>query len=133
MKFKNNPDYLFFMGVIGHIAEYYWGEKNDDFATAMSLKAAELEPNNLLFEWAALSPISSQESCERKAYLAQFILKDSTERRWLESKGLPGKYILNTQVKGSSMLRCMPEGVLLSGDTRDPIIRYKIYNENERN
>jgi hypothetical protein len=118
VRFTNNAEYLFFMGVIGRIAEWYWGEKNIDFAKAMSLKAHQLEPANKLFEWGALSPLRNKKDCERCVFLAKSILAGSLEKEWLESKGFPGRYILEIQLLGSAKMRCTDEGLLYSGDKK---------------
>ncbi len=111
IKFSENPEYLFFMGVIGHIAEYYWGEKTDDFATAMSKKAVELEPNNTLYKWGALTSDYCKSECEQKKMLAKIILDDSSKKIWLQQKGFPGRYILNIHINGSAKITCLDNGM----------------------
>lgn len=69
-EFSDNAEYLFFMGIIGHVAEYYWGEDDDVFAWKMSKKAVELEPGNRLYEWGSLDVRRNKTECERKVLLS---------------------------------------------------------------
>jgi len=58
IKFSRNPEYLFFIGKILYIAEWYFGINEGPKPTIeyqafkMQKKASELEPNNILYEWA---------------------------------------------------------------------------------
>ncbi|MFZ1677506.1 MAG: hypothetical protein WAT91_09540, partial [Saprospiraceae bacterium] len=57
-KFSENTEYLFFIGKILYIAEWYFGLDDDlkpmemRLAFKMQKKAFEKEPHNILFEWA---------------------------------------------------------------------------------
>ena len=90
--FSNNAEYLFFIGKILHIAEWYFGLEDDKLAVEMQKKAMEKEPENILYEWAyRLS------CCEDavEGYLAnQLIEKEKEKIEWLRSKGFPGIYVL---------------------------------------
>jgi hypothetical protein len=110
-KFANNSEYLFFMGVIGRIAEWLFGEKEMDFALIMSQKAADLEPENMLYRWAILDPNKNKEECEFNVDLARQILDNSPEKKWLEQKGFPGRYVLDVQLKGSAGTVCLEGGI----------------------
>lgn len=99
MKFSENSEYLFFIGKILHISEWYFGLKDNRLAIEFQRKAMEKEPGNLLFEWAY------RLSCEGdllEEYLAnQIITYDNKSVNWLKSKGYPGEYIL-TQIRMSN-------------------------------
>ncbi|PGH38929.1 MAG: hypothetical protein CRN43_12180 [Candidatus Nephrothrix sp. EaCA] len=91
-KFSENAEYLFFIGKILHIAEWYFGLEDSKLALEFQKKATEKEPGNLLYEWAY------RLSCPGdvvEGYLAhQLITNEKDKVRWLKSKGFPGKYIL---------------------------------------
>jgi len=91
-KFSDNSEYLFFIGKILHIAEWYFGLNDNKLAVEMQRKAAALKPDNILFEWAY------RVSCEGDVihnYLASEILKDKNLKAWLSAQGFPGEYVLN--------------------------------------
>ena len=91
-KFSEDAEYLFFIGKILHIAEWYFGLKDNKLAVEFQKKAMEKEPGNLLYEWAyRLScPGDSLEG-----YLAHQLLENENNKiDWLKSKGFPGAYIL---------------------------------------
>ena len=111
-KFSDNAEYLFFMGVIGHIAEYYWGEEDDTFAQNMSKKAFELEPANRLYEWSSLDVRRNKSECERKVFLSQAMLANSPEETWLQTKGFPGRYVLAQIEKYFSRFVCTDNGAI---------------------
>jgi len=97
-RFFNNSEYLFFVGKILHIAEWYFGINDreglveNSLAYRMQKKAAEKEPNNLLFEWACRLSLSDPLA----GYLANQILQyDDDIVAWLKSKGFPGTYIID--------------------------------------
>lgn len=96
-KFSEDAEYLFFIGKITHIAEWYFGindrtnaiEKSTAFS--MQKKALEKESNNVLFEWAYRLSLGDPLA----GYLADQILGYGDEVLvWLKSKGFPGKYII---------------------------------------
>lgn len=91
-KFSENAEYLFFIGKILHIAEWYFGLQDNQLAIEFQKKAMEKEPGNLLYEWAY------RMSCPGdvvQGYLAhQLIENEKSKVDWLETKGFPGNYIL---------------------------------------
>jgi hypothetical protein len=101
-RFASNAQYLFFMGIIGHIAEWYWGEANENFAFSMSKKVFQLEPNNRLYEWGSLDVDRSEVDKKRAATLAKFLYDDPLVRDWLLKRGFPGRYVLEIQLKGAA-------------------------------
>ncbi len=102
-EFANNPEYLFFIGVIMHIAEYYFGQDDLSVAEEMIKKACEMNPENRLFKWQRLVDIDTKESLTEAGRLAQDILdSDSPEKHWLQTKGFPGDYVLNVQLASSA-------------------------------
>jgi hypothetical protein len=104
--FAENPEYLFFMGMIGQVAEWYWGEKDITFAKEMLNQSSDIEPNNILYKWAKLNPNENKDLCIEKVSLAKAVLTDSKEKKWLEEKGFQGQYILNIQLRGSAKMNC---------------------------
>jgi hypothetical protein len=96
-QFSNSPEYLFFVGSIVYIAEWYFGIDEDRkeirsrLAFRMQYKAYELEPANDLYQWGFKFSLSLPDAPE----LARKILEPgSIWPDWLNSRGLPGKYIL---------------------------------------
>ncbi len=90
-KFENNAEYLFFVGIIMHIAEWYFGQEDTSLAMRMQEKAAELDPQNTLYEF---SFRFSKSDKARARELSQKILTDNDRLVWLQSKGFPGIYVL---------------------------------------
>ncbi|MDR0790096.1 MAG: hypothetical protein LBO06_04815 [Bacteroidales bacterium] len=90
--FSEDAEYLFFIGKILHIAEWYFGSDNCRLAIEMQKKAMDKEPKNLLYEWAY------RLSCENDNvayFLAHQIIENEKEKiDWLKGKGFPGNYIL---------------------------------------
>jgi hypothetical protein len=90
--FSENAEYLFFIGKILHIAEWYFGLEDNKLAIDMQKKAMDKDVCNLLYEWAY------RLSCPDdiiEGYLAnQLIEHEKGEIEWLKSKGFPGLYVL---------------------------------------
>ncbi len=95
-KFGSNAEYLFFIGKILYIAEWYFG-LNDDvkpveqrLAFQMQKQAWDSEPQNILYEWACAFSLSDK---SKTLQLAKQIVGDRLYMDWLKTKGLPGKYV----------------------------------------
>jgi hypothetical protein len=97
-KFSDNSEYLFFVSKLLYIAEWLFGIDDnlkpleDRIAFKMQKKAHEIEPDNLLFEWAYRFSL-------RDAFagrLAQQIINEHSKLDWLRSKGFPGEYVLSS-------------------------------------
>jgi hypothetical protein len=96
--FSTNTEYLFFIGYILYVAEWYFGldelsgPLQESLAFKMQKNASELEPNNPLFEWAYRFSIGDEIS----GYLAkQMLTYNDSNVEWLKLKGFPGKYVLH--------------------------------------
>lgn len=96
-KFSNNAEYLFFVGKILYIAEWYFGLDDDlkpmeeKQAFQMQKKAYEMEKGNTLYEWAyrfSLGESSAQQLAN------QILVRNKTKLEWLKTKGFPGEYII---------------------------------------
>lgn len=90
-KFENNAEYLFFIGIILHIAEWYFGQDDVHLALQTQKRAVELEPKNELFQFSYDFALSNKESVKR---LSSKLLQNKTQMQWLKSKGFPGQYVL---------------------------------------
>lgn len=92
LKFSEDSEYLFFIGKLLHIAEWYFGLEDNRLAFEFQKKAMEKEPSNLLYEWAY------RFSCQGdivEGYLAHQIIEyDKDKVDWLRSKGFCGVYVL---------------------------------------
>ncbi|WP_205195315.1 hypothetical protein [Chitinophaga sp. Cy-1792] len=91
-KFSDNAEYLFFIGKILHIAEWYFGLEDTTLAIAFQKKAMELEPENLLYKWAYRFSFPGDVDEGFLAY--KLLTNDIMKIKWLQSKGFPGEYIL---------------------------------------
>ncbi|UMX48275.1 MAG: hypothetical protein L7H18_01890 [Candidatus Nealsonbacteria bacterium DGGOD1a] len=120
-KFKNNPEYLFFVGTLGHVAEWLFGYSETDFATKMIKHGLELEPNNRLLMWEyEMTKINNNLSEEKNSLALQrareiekeILHKDSPEVKWLLSKGALGRYILDIQLGLSAYDKNLRDEVL---------------------
>jgi len=92
IKFSNNTEYLFFIGKILHIAEWFFGLKDNRLALDFQKKAMEENPENLLYEWAYRLSYSTDNQEEYLAYV--LINNEKSKINWLKTKGFPGEYIL---------------------------------------
>lgn len=97
-QFAEHAEYLFFVGKILYVAEWYFGLDDDakppadKLAFNMQKRAAQNEPDNPLYEWAVAF---SKDDKERSFDLAKLLLgPDSEGRAWLEARGFPGQYVL---------------------------------------
>ena len=96
--FSENTEYLFFIGKILYIAEWYFGLDDDSkpmtdrLACKMQKKAMDEEPGNILYEWAYRLSVSDDVV---GYYLANQLIEHEKEKvDWLKSKYFPGNYIL---------------------------------------
>ena len=91
-RFSENAEYLFFIGKILHIDEWYFGLEDTNLAMEFQRKAMEKEHGNLLYEWAYRFSCPGDITA---GYLAhQLITNEKDKIRWLKSKGFTGEYIL---------------------------------------
>jgi len=91
-KFSNDPEYLFFIGKILHIAEWYFGLDDNLLAFEFQKKAMNKEPDNLLYKWAYLLSYSRDNQVDHLAH--QILTSKNAKVSWLKTKGFPGEYIL---------------------------------------
>lgn len=96
-KFSNNPEYLFYIGQIACISEWYFGIEIEEVQKIMK-KALELEPDNILYKWAEYSDLDMRKSCNKEKMIkyAKQTLSNSIVRKELKSKGALGKYLWNS-------------------------------------
>lgn len=99
-KFSQNSEYLFFIGKILFISEWYFElddshkPLNDQLAFNMQKKAFEKEPENTLYEWAY---VFSKNDKKKAFILSKDLLNDkSTVLSWLKTKGFPGEYLIQS-------------------------------------
>jgi len=99
-RFSENPEYLFFIGKILYIAEWYFGLSDDlkplekKLAFRMQKKAYEMEFNNQLYEWAFV--FSKDEKKKAFALSNQILNGESNWLEWLKTKGYPGTYVIES-------------------------------------
>jgi tetratricopeptide (TPR) repeat protein len=90
-KFGEDAEYLFFIGIILHIAEWYFGQDDVHLALQMQRKAVELDPQNILYAFSYNVSVSNKTTISN---LVSKLLNDKIKLQWLESKGFPGQYVL---------------------------------------
>jgi len=88
-KFSDNPEYLFFVGYFMGLAEWYFGQDDLELSRQMLKRAVQIEPQNLLYEW-ALRFVTADEAANE---LCQQVFSDEGTMKWLKSKGSPGAYM----------------------------------------
>jgi hypothetical protein len=94
-RFSENSEYLFFIGKLLYIAEWYFGI-DDDFkqleeklAFRMQKKAFEIDPGNKLYQWAYFF---SKDEKEKAFELSKELLyNEYITVNWLKTKGFAGK------------------------------------------
>ena len=59
-KFSNNPEYLFYIGQIACLSEWYFDIEIEE-AQSMMIKASEFESGNILYKWANYSDLDMRE------------------------------------------------------------------------
>lgn len=99
LKFSDDPAYLFFVGIMAYIGEWYFGMENVEPATAMLENAVRIEAYNPLYQWGYYSTIDQrpEQNTDLKLQLSeQLLFKETSKLEWLKSKGLLGKYVLGT-------------------------------------
>jgi len=96
-KFSKNPEYLFYIGQIACISEWYFDIEIEE-AQSMMKKASEFEPNNILYNWANFSNLDMRDS-QNKGKMISYAKKALSEpkvKEELKSKGALGNYLLNS-------------------------------------
>jgi hypothetical protein len=99
-KFLSDSEYLFFIGKILYIAEWYFGIDDDSkpmvdrLAFKMQKGAFDKEPDNILYEWAYV--FSKGEKTTAYALSKKLLFENKKSVNWLNTKGFPGKYLLES-------------------------------------
>lgn len=96
MKYSHNCEFLFFMGIMIYIAEWYFGFENTNEAMTMLENAMKSNPDSIIYEWGYYAIIDQRAdvNVELKQKLSAQILKDHSTVEWLHNKGLLGEYVL---------------------------------------
>lgn len=92
-KFSNNPEYLFFIGMIACMSEWYFGIEIQE-AEKMMKEALNHEPNNPIYKWAYYGALDMRNADNRLKvipYIEEIRKKDV--ETLLKSKGALGEYI----------------------------------------
>jgi len=94
-KFSNNAEYLFYMGIVAHMSEWYFGIEIEE-AKQMLKKAALLDSSNILYTWGyyAYLDMSNDANNIKAQIYAKEILNNSHLITQINSKGTIGQYIL---------------------------------------
>lgn len=97
--FSENPEFLFFSGILAYIGEWYFGMESVEPAADMLEDAMRMEPDNTLYKWGYYSRIDQrpEQNTDLKLQLSkQLLFQETSKLDWLKSKGLLGKYVLGT-------------------------------------
>lgn len=95
-KYSNNSDFLFFMGIMIYITEWYFRINNIDKAKNILENTIKSNPDNILYKWGSLIAIDQrfEVNTKIKFFLSKQILNDNSILERLKSKGLLGEYLL---------------------------------------
>lgn len=98
-KFPQIPEYLFFIGKISCMSEWYFDIKIED-AQRMIKKAAFLDPENVLYRWGNYSDLDMRDSGNKEKIIlyAKQALCDPAVTGALNAKGSLGKYLEDTLI-----------------------------------
>jgi hypothetical protein len=93
-KYSHVPEYLFYVGFIASMAEWYFNIKIEDIES-MIKDATQFEPENLLYKWRyyAITDQRSEINTKLKYLLSKQILENNVLMQGIESKGSLGKYL----------------------------------------
>lgn len=112
-KFSENSEYLYYTGRTAVMSDWYFGFEGNE-AHEMIDKAAELEPDNKVYQWNSfrdLNPLHDREKLE--PYIYDVFDSHSDIRKELDSKGSLGTYLLNIMTyvlqKKQLQIRCIDE------------------------
>jgi hypothetical protein len=100
LRFEKKSEYLFFVGKILYVAEWYFGLNDDDrpmkyrLAFKMQKAAYEKEPTNQLYKWGYL--VSKNEKEESLNIALQIVSEQNVLLNWLKTKGFPGTYMIDS-------------------------------------
>lgn len=89
--YNKNAEYLFFVGYLMALASWYFGQNDLELSHKMLRTSTEIEPDNILYQWAYRFSISDPLAKN----LSKQLTLDSDEIKWLNSKGDAGKYIVS--------------------------------------
>ncbi|NWO28461.1 hypothetical protein [Capnocytophaga sp. oral taxon 903] len=93
-RFQNDAVYLFFIGKILYISEWFFGLKDNTSAFEFQERAFEIEPKNILYEWGYA--LAKNEK-ERVYILSKAILfKNKNILDWLKQYGFAGNYTIES-------------------------------------
>lgn len=94
-KFSNNPEYLFYIGKIACMSEWYF-DLNIEEAQEMIKQAAKIDPDNMLYKWAYFNDLDMRvgNNIEKMVSYAQTVMNDQKIIDQLKSKGSLGEYLL---------------------------------------
>lgn len=95
LKHSDNSEFLFFLGIMIYIGEWYFGMDNVDQAKSMLEKAKDIDPNNVLYEWGYYSRTDQrlEVNTDLKYELSGRVLNDSLIIDDLKGLGLLGVYV----------------------------------------
>ena len=93
-KFSDNPKFLFFIGKIACMSEWYFDIDIEE-AHSMMKKSSVIEPDNILYKWANYSNLDMRESSnnERLILYAKHAFSEPKVREELKSIGALGAYL----------------------------------------
>ncbi len=94
--FSENAEYLFFIGRIMHVGEWYFEQNDTGLALEMQKKSATKEPMNVLYNWSYISSVLPASSNQQKIIQLTCLAYTSYEiLEWLKTKGFAGENVLD--------------------------------------
>lgn len=96
-KFSDNPEYLFYIGQIACISEWYFDIEIEE-AQSMMKRASQLKPDNILYKWAHYSTLDMREARNKEKMIlyAKEALSEQKIKEELKYKGALGNYLLSS-------------------------------------
>lgn len=93
-RFSNNSEYLFYIGFIASMSEWYFGIEMED-VESMLKKATNLDSESLLYEWGycCIPNQRAEVNTETKYSLSKQILENDMLMKNITKKGLLGEYL----------------------------------------
>ena len=93
-RFSNNSEYLFYIGFIASMSEWYFDIEMED-VESMLKKATYLDPESLLYKWGYCCILNqrAEVNTETKYFLSRQILENDMLMKNIMKKGLLGEYL----------------------------------------
>lgn len=103
IKFSENAEFLFYVGITAVMSEWYFGIEREDY-DAMLKKALQLDPNNPVYQRSYYIELDRNDEHNKQViinYARLVLYEDSPIKKILRSKGAVGEYLLKLMIVGA--------------------------------